>query len=92
MIKPRPKTTSRYQRPWELLTEEEKAATRAREEKNALKGHFLSRIGQRSFGCGLCLTVYSTARTQRDAEASHAMHLNAVEDVLKGRTTPEWLT
>jgi hypothetical protein len=92
MIKPRPKTISRYERPWQVLSEEEKAAARVKEEKAALKFHELVRVGKASYGCR-CGCVYTTARRQTDADASHARHLSDVGQHLHERAAgPEFLS
>jgi hypothetical protein len=90
MMKPKKQSTSRYEVPFHLLSEEEKSKTRERELQSELRGHVLIQMGG-LFACSVCGQVYIRAgRSRSEAEMYHRWHVQAVKEHINGRTAPDW--
>jgi len=90
-MKPRKKVTSRYEIPWHLLDEDEKAKVRKQQEREAVSGHQLTKIGM-WWGCTCLAGVFTHATSRRDAESSLAMHIQSIKDSLSDRREPDYLS
>jgi hypothetical protein len=89
-MKPK-KTTSRYEKPYHLLNEDEKTKLNQRREKTELAEHFLVKVGHASYGCA-CGSFYTSARSPREAESSQHRHNACVKEHLTERANnvPDW--